>query len=232
MGTDKLKLKPKRASTRTRSMQSALDTRAALLLAAQKHFAESGFKAASVHDIARDAGVNVSLVNYHFGNKEGLFKSCLESAGSDRLEVAKRVLKDKPESLEDVRVRLAMFVDEKLLDCVQNPEIHTIIYRDLESEFELIEDEFQKTFFKTFQLLSGFLKSAQDREFLSSAIDSNLASVFLMGSMIQAVRTDHIRRRIFGQSIKNAHTRREFRDQLIKVFFEGITHKNERNKMT
>jgi AcrR family transcriptional regulator len=227
----KSKSKPKRAAAGHRSAKPASDSRAALLVAAQKHFAERGFKAASVHDIARDAGVNVSLVNYHFGNKEGLFKSCLETAGSDRLEVAKRVLSHEPESLEDVKVRIAMFIDEKLLDCVQNPEIHTIIHRDLEAEFELIEDEFQKTFLKTFQLLSGFIESAQKQGFLVANLDPNMTSVFLMGSMIQAVRTDHIRQRLFGQSIKHDAVRRDLRDQLVRLFFDGIAAKTESQRM-
>jgi AcrR family transcriptional regulator len=222
MRIETTKIKTKRGPIKAKVGKPAPDSRAALLIAAQKHFAESGFKAASVHDIARDAGVNVSLVNYHFGNKEGLFKSCLENAGSDRLEVAKRVLSHEPESLEDVRVRIAMFIDEKLIDCVQNPEIHTIIHRELEAEFELIEDEFQKTFLKTFQLLSGFIESARDQGFLVSTLDPNLTSVFLMGAMIQAVRTDHIRQRLFGQSIQNAGTRRDLRDQLVRLFFDGI----------
>ena len=180
-----------------------------------------------MHDIAHDAGVNVSLVNYHFGNKEGLFKSCLENAGSDRLEVAKRVLSHEPESIEDVKVRIAMFIDEKLQDCVQNPEISTIIHRELEAEFELIEPEFRRIFLKMFQLLSEFLKSARDKGFLVSTLDPNMTSVFLMGSVIQAVKTDHIRQKLFGQSIKNAASRRDLRDQLVRIFFDGITAKSK-----
>jgi AcrR family transcriptional regulator len=231
-GTDALRSeatisKSKRSTAKPKPGKPALETRASLLASAQKHFAECGFKAASVHDIAHDAGVNVSLVNYHFGNKEGLFKSCLENAGSDRLEVAKRVLSHEPESIEDVKVRIAMFIDEKLQDCVKNPEISTIIHRELEAEFELIEPEFRRIFLKMFQLLSEFLKSARDKGFLVSTLDPNMTSVFLMGSVIQAVKTDHIRQKLFGQSIKNAASRRDLRDQLVRIFFDGITAKSK-----
>ena len=55
-----------------------------LIHVAQHLFAEKGFKATTIQDIAREAGVNVSLVSYHFKGKEGLFCACIEHAASYR----------------------------------------------------------------------------------------------------------------------------------------------------
>jgi AcrR family transcriptional regulator len=49
------------------------ETRAKLLDAAERLFAERGFEATSVRDITADAGCNVAAVNYHFGGKERLY---------------------------------------------------------------------------------------------------------------------------------------------------------------
>ncbi|SFT76676.1 transcriptional regulator, TetR family [Pseudovibrio denitrificans] len=54
-------------------------TRAAILSAAQKHFAASGFDGVGVRDIARDAGVNAALINRYFGSKEQLFFKATQS---------------------------------------------------------------------------------------------------------------------------------------------------------
>ncbi|MEN3976424.1 TetR family transcriptional regulator [Emcibacter sp. SYSU 3D8] len=45
-----------------------------ILDAAERLFSRRGFYGASLRDIAKDAGVQMSLVNYHFGPKEDLFR--------------------------------------------------------------------------------------------------------------------------------------------------------------
>jgi AcrR family transcriptional regulator len=51
----------------------SLETRARILDAAERLFAERGFEGASVRDIAQEAGVHVAQVNFHGGSKEDLF---------------------------------------------------------------------------------------------------------------------------------------------------------------
>ena len=205
-----------------KSTKSPTETRCSLLDSAQKHFAKRGFSAASVHDIARDAAVNVSLVNYHFGSKEGLFKACLARAGVDRLNVAERVLSSEPSSIDEVRVRLGLFIDEILVDGIKNPEISSILYRDLHAEFHLIEDVFKKTFLRCFHLLSEFLSVAKKKGILASWIDPNLSSMNIMGAVIHILRTDPIRMRLLNESILNEDVRTKTRDYLVKSQLEGL----------
>lgn len=56
----------------TRSGQA---TRKKILDAAEQRFAERGFHGVSIRQIAREAGVDVALVNYHFGPKHELFQA-------------------------------------------------------------------------------------------------------------------------------------------------------------
>jgi AcrR family transcriptional regulator len=52
-------------------------TRAHLLEAAAEVFAEVGFRTATVRQICEKAGANIAAVNYHFGDKEELYKAVL-----------------------------------------------------------------------------------------------------------------------------------------------------------
>jgi AcrR family transcriptional regulator len=50
-----------------------LDRKADILLAAEKLFAQHGYHAVSIRDIAQEAGVPLALVGYHYGPKHELF---------------------------------------------------------------------------------------------------------------------------------------------------------------
>jgi AcrR family transcriptional regulator len=56
------------------------ETRDRLLKAAERLFADRGFKRVTVRDICRAARANVAAVNYHFGDKLGLYREVLQSA--------------------------------------------------------------------------------------------------------------------------------------------------------
>ena len=49
------------------------DRKAAILLAAEKLFAQRGFHAVTIRQIAAEAGVPLALVGYHYGSKQELF---------------------------------------------------------------------------------------------------------------------------------------------------------------
>jgi AcrR family transcriptional regulator len=56
-------------------------TKDKLMDAAEKLFARRGFHGASLRDITAEAGVDLALVNYHFGSKKQLLAAVLERRG-------------------------------------------------------------------------------------------------------------------------------------------------------
>ncbi|AIP34940.1 bacterial regulatory s, tetR family protein [Paraburkholderia xenovorans LB400] len=64
--------------SRGRPTRSATIDPDALLRSARQVFARQGFEATSVREIARDAGVDPSLMAHHFGSKEALWTAVVE----------------------------------------------------------------------------------------------------------------------------------------------------------
>jgi AcrR family transcriptional regulator len=60
------------------TMAHAQNTRLQLLDAGILCFAERGYEATTIREIANRAGKLVSLIAYHFGSKERLYQSCFE----------------------------------------------------------------------------------------------------------------------------------------------------------
>jgi len=56
------------------------ETRQRLLQVAERLFAERGFRYVTVREICRAARANVAAVNYHFGDKLGLYREIVQSA--------------------------------------------------------------------------------------------------------------------------------------------------------
>jgi len=69
------------------------DTKQKILEVATELFARHGYEGASIREIAKEAGVNLAAVNYHFQNKLNLYYNVME-ANCDRMEadVAKLAL--------------------------------------------------------------------------------------------------------------------------------------------
>ncbi|MFG2139218.1 TetR family transcriptional regulator [Streptomyces sp. NPDC048650] len=65
------------AGHRPRPSRSAA-TRAAILAAARDRFAADGYERATIRAIAKDAGIDPSMVMRYYGNKEGLFAAASE----------------------------------------------------------------------------------------------------------------------------------------------------------
>jgi AcrR family transcriptional regulator len=64
------------------------DTKAEILAAARRLFAEEGFESVSMRRIASEAGVDPSLIHHYFGSKDDLFMAAIELPMDPAPEIA------------------------------------------------------------------------------------------------------------------------------------------------
>jgi len=72
------------------------DTRTQLLAAATPLFARKGLHGVSVREVARSAGVNLAMISYHFGGKEGLYAAVVEEQFARLRQMAEVARMDIP----------------------------------------------------------------------------------------------------------------------------------------
>ncbi len=90
---------------------------AQLLELADQLFAERGFHAASMDELARRAGVSKPVIYDHFGSKEQLFATCVRRTGealADRVAKAVREESDPRERLRAGSIAYFRFLQDQL----------------------------------------------------------------------------------------------------------------------
>ena len=115
----------RRAKPRGRDPEA---TRDALLAAGTELFAERGFDGASVDAIARKAGVNKAMINYHFGGKRQLYRAIVRTTFSEIVERAEE-LADSPRRAPDLLRDLVGLVADAAT--ARNPHFPVMMLREV-----------------------------------------------------------------------------------------------------
>ncbi|HEV2572773.1 MAG TPA: TetR/AcrR family transcriptional regulator [Beijerinckiaceae bacterium] len=101
------------------------ETRAKLIAAARKAFAEKGYAEASMDDFTAEAGLTRGALYHHFGDKKGLFAAVVMQIDGEMNEQLHAISAKAP-------TRWQGFLDENLgyLEMALDPEIQRIVLRD------------------------------------------------------------------------------------------------------
>ncbi|MGD8322010.1 MAG: TetR family transcriptional regulator [Gemmatimonadota bacterium] len=103
------------------------DTRAALLDAGKKLFAQKGFDGTSVRDITRVAGANLGAITYHFGSKRALYSAVLEAGFASMVDRVGEVASSGGPAME----RLERVIEVILEHVAANPEIPRLMLQEV-----------------------------------------------------------------------------------------------------
>lgn len=198
-----------------------LDARDALLGAGRRVFARKGFEGATVKDLAEEAGVNISLVSYHFGGKEGLYRTCLESFGLERVEATERILR-APTSHEEFRLRLQLFAEDFIEIHQKNADTCKMIHRAMEAVDPIAADIFKQVFQRMFTALQSFVKAAQKIGIVRGELDVEISTFLMFGSLVHILRSQEIARLMGKRTLDDTHYRAQVVTHWVNNATSGI----------
>lgn len=197
------------------------EVKALLIKVARQHFAQHGYQGASLKDIAHQAHVAGSLINYHFTDKDGLFRACTEVFAKSRMEAINRIL-GEPKSREDMRVRLQIFVEEMVHSIADDPYSFEIIDREMKAGNERILELFHDTLLQSFKNVVTFFEQAKANGLLKPDLDPFCTSILLFNSTCESARKDHLCQRFFGFSMTQPDWRKKFVEHVVNLFMNGV----------
>jgi AcrR family transcriptional regulator len=200
------------------------DTPARLVQAAIKLFSEHGFEGTSVKQISDDAGVNVSLVSYHFKGKEGLYRSCFEHFKNGSFLSSLNILQNVA-SKEELKIRLNLFVEQFWTAYIEERPIMRMIHREEESGFAIARDIIFEIFTGFSERFSGVLEDAQEKGFIRKDLEVKMLVAIFLGALAHNASKDKMCSEFFDCSLSNADYRKKLASTLVTTILEGCQSK-------
>jgi AcrR family transcriptional regulator len=188
-----------------------LDTREQLLKTASRLFAEKGFEAVTTRELAKQADVNIAMIAYYFGSKEGLFKAMIEERFPKTGTRLRTIQKQEGDAWDKISAVIDLYIERIIGD----GSFHKIVFRELTLEQrpehrELILSGIEQNWKFVIQHIeegqeSGLFKSDIDPQF-------TLASVF--GTIFQLINMPSWTNRLLGENDEKYVTTEAFKSRM------------------
>lgn len=133
------------------------ETRERLLRAAERLFAERGFNDVTVREICAAAQANVAAVNYHFGDKLGLYRQVLHVA-IDAIRESTEAARQAGEGLppdEQLRRYISLFLHRLLAPGQQT--VHKLINREVTDPTPVLDELVEQAVRPRLDYLAGVI---------------------------------------------------------------------------
>jgi AcrR family transcriptional regulator len=198
-------------------------TRRALLFAAADVFAKCGFRNATIRDICRRAGANVAAINYHFGDKAGLYLEVL----AEQSRVVRERFAARPadaESLSPER-QLAAFV-RTFLQRVLSPDVHArhgrIMIREMVDPTDALDHLVKEAIRPDAERLMAIMRAMLGPDLPAPTI--RLCGMSVVGQILFYCHCQPVIRRLFPDLPADASRLDELAEHITRFSLAALKH--------
>lgn len=197
------------------------DPKEALFNAAKVLFAECGFEGVSVRAIAAEAGVHFGLIRYYYGGKSDLYLACLRRYGERRLACADELQKPA-KTLAEFTDKLRQAMSSVLLVQMEDPYLTKIFLHEVERETSLADSVLGETVISMAKRFIAYFAAAQEKGWIRPDVDPQILTHVIHGTINHFVRTDAVRGRHFGFSVKDGLSREHLVENMLRLILSGV----------
>lgn len=200
------------------------DARMKILAVSNRLFAEHGLHGISVRDIAKASGLNLSLISYYFGGKEGLYKAVMENYANQALKNLSHMFEiqadklDKKIFIENIRE----FIRKFILMRKNGSDISIILYRERLSGLPFAREVYENTFSRIGSSVVELLRAAQKKKIVKAEICPHDFILFLSEAILGYLNAHDCKTNFMKHCINIEKDEEKLIDQLMMIFLQGV----------
>ena len=162
---------------------SAIEKRGHILKIAEALFAQNGFNGTSVRDIAEAANVNISMISYYFGSKEGLMQALFQEQTRSVIPKMEQLVNN--ETLTPWQ-KLDILVDDYVQKAIHKIRFHKIMLNaQMVEKDPVIMDLLNQLRMKNMELIQRLISEGQDKGVFKKDVDAVLILYTMIGTVTQ-----------------------------------------------
>jgi len=176
-----------------KKINMASDTQASIREAAFRVFSQKGFAAASMRDIANEAGVNHALINYYYDSKARLFYEVMVSNIQSHISYLSTVFNDENSTWKEKVQKVIDFYSDFL---ISEPEKTRFVFNEMAKR-----NDFSQTLEQEISFSSLLRNSVLERQLFELGLapeDMGHLFINLIGLVASPIITAPVTRAIVG----------------------------------
>jgi len=211
------KKKEKRAVGRPKEKNS-LETKD-ILRTALKSFAQKGFGGVTIKSLAKETGVADSLLHYHFGNKEELWKKSMEHTG----HTIQQELDDIFKLLSDMSgiEKLRLFNKKIVYTSAKYPEFQQVVVQEVFSESSRSDWLIDELLKPIFSYMEAAIKEEMKKGTIKKIPMANISS-FIIGSITTFFSRSYQMKKIYGVNSFSKKEVEKHAELINDLLFNGL----------
>jgi AcrR family transcriptional regulator len=178
-----------------------IDKKDHILDVAERVFSEKGFDGASTRLISGEAGVNMAMLNYYFGSKEGLFLEIFERKISSFQNILQNLGNDDSMSSWE---KMAAYIDMYGEKVVSNNCFQKLLYQEMGmNRRNDLSDKLRDMLLKNVTELDKILREGIAKGEFKTDIDIPMVIATLYGTKNYIINTPLMSSALLGYSIQD-----------------------------
>lgn len=202
----------------TNNIAPVRETPACLIAAARELMIERGILEVSLAEIARRAGVNVALVSYHFGGREGLMLAVAKADAHSALSNLSRLLESERTPTEKMWQHIAALVMAHLKRPYLNRLLQKLLREGSPTAAEQIGETFMRPVFEARKrILADGIASGEFRK-----VEPGLVGFAVDGACTQIFSSPASRLTILGDGALSVELAQSYAKLTADIIVQGL----------
>ncbi len=191
-----------------------------ILDVAEKVFSELGYDGASTRLISGEANVNMAMLNYYFGSKEGLFIAIFERKINSFKTLLQNINEDETMSSWD---KLSLCVDKYVDRVVLNSYFHKLVNREVSlSKHSEINDTITNIIMTNILEFKKVIQDGVNNGSFFEGADTELCVATIFGTKNFIINTPQLASRLFEKDILSAAYLENEINERTKIYMKRL----------